>query len=87
MRYQCKEVLDDVLVDDTLYRGCLTCIHSSVDTGLVVMSSILIGHSLVYLLRRSEFLVSVGLVCLVLVVYFLMSSLLGPVAWVRKLGV
>ena len=87
MRYQCKEVLDDVLVDDTLYQGCLTCIHSSVDTGLVVMSSILIGHSLVYLLRRSEFLVSVGLVCLVLVVYFLMSSLLGPVAWVRKLGV
>ena len=57
-----------------------------VDTGLVVMSSIL-GHSLVYLLRRSEILVSVGLVCLVLVVYFLMSSLLGMVAWVRKLGV
>ena len=86
MRYQCKEVLDDVLVDDTLYQGCLTCIHSSVDTGLVVTSSI-IGHSLVYLLRRSEFLVSVGLVYLVLVVYFLMSSLLGPVAWVPKLGV
>ena len=87
MRYQCNEVLDDVLVDDTLYQGCLTCIHSSVDTtGLAVMSSIL-GHSLVYLLRRSEFLVSVGLVCLVLVVYFLMSSLLGMVAWVRKLGV
>ena len=66
MRYQCNEVLDDVLVDDTLYQGCLTCIHSSVDTGLVVVMSSLIGHSLVYLLRRSNFLVSVGLVCLVL---------------------
>ena len=35
--------LDCLVLDDTLSRGCLTCIHTSDDTGSLVLMSSIIG--------------------------------------------